>query len=73
MKSSYTVPKLTVHGNVAEITQVVGPESTRRDFVFFNGEVISNRNDLDSRDICSGGDPGTTPLGTPTKCDPRFK
>jgi hypothetical protein len=55
MKTSYTVPKLTVHGNVAEITQVVGSKTTRTDFVFLNGDVISNRNDLDSKDLdCTG-------------------
>jgi hypothetical protein len=55
MKSSYTVPKLTVHGNVAEITQVLGNKTTRKDFVFLNGEVVSNRNDMDSMDLdCTG-------------------
>ncbi|MCV3215229.1 lasso peptide [Plectonema radiosum NIES-515] len=54
MKSSYTVPKLTVHGNVVEITQVLG-NPTRGDFVFLNGNVISNSNDIDSRDLnCTG-------------------
>jgi hypothetical protein len=54
MKSSYTVPKLTVHGNVAEITQVLG-NPTRGDFVFLNGNAISNGNDIDSQDLeCTG-------------------
>jgi hypothetical protein len=58
MKATYSVPKLTVHGNVADITQVVGSESSRKDFVFLNGEVISNRNDLDSQDLdCTGSLP----------------
>lgn len=54
MKSSYTVPKLTVHGNVADITQVLGAP-TAQDFVFLNGNVISNNNDIDSIDLnCTG-------------------
>jgi len=72
MKSSYTAPKLTVHGNVADITQILGP-TDRRDFVFFNGSSISGGNDIGSADICSGGNPGTTPNGTPTNCDSRFQ
>jgi hypothetical protein len=50
MKSSYTAPKLTVHGNVADITQVLG-NPTRGDFAFLNGNVISNNNDIDSIDL----------------------
>ncbi|MBD2605343.1 lasso peptide [Scytonema hofmannii FACHB-248] len=54
MKSSYTAPKLTVHGNVADITQVLG-NPTAQDFVFLNGNVISNSNDVDSIDLdCKG-------------------
>lgn len=50
MKKQYVAPELTVHGNVAEITQVLGGNS-RTDVVFQNGEIISGRNDLGSRDI----------------------
>ncbi|MBW4477280.1 MAG: lasso peptide [Tolypothrix brevis GSE-NOS-MK-07-07A] len=54
MKSSYTAPKLTVHGNVAEITQVLG-NPTAKDFIFLNGSVVSNGNDIDSIDLeCTG-------------------
>jgi len=67
MKSSYTVPKLTVHGNVADITQILGP-TTRQDFAFLNGSSVSGGNDIGSRDICSGS---PTPAGA--KCDPNFK
>jgi hypothetical protein len=64
MKSSYTAPKLTVHGNVAEITEVLG-NPTRGDFVFLNGNVISNNNDIDSQDIvCTGTAPNL-------QCTPR--
>jgi hypothetical protein len=65
MKSTYTAPKLTSLGNVAEITQVSGG-GTRKDFVFFNGAIISDNDDFGSKDICGG----TTPRGP--KCDPRF-
>ncbi|NMG20014.1 lasso peptide [Brasilonema bromeliae] len=65
MKSSYTAPKLTVHGDVAQITQILG-DTTRQDFVFLNGTPISGGNDIGSKDICSG----TTPKGP--DCDPRF-
>jgi len=71
MKSSYTAPKLTVHGNVADITQVLGT-SGRRDFAFLNGSQDSQGDDFGSRDVCRNGDPGTTPINTPTNCDPRF-
>ncbi|NJM71423.1 MAG: lasso peptide [Scytonema sp. RU_4_4] len=57
MKSSYTAPKLTVHGNVADITQVLG-NPTAQDFVFLNGSVVSNNNDIDSIDLnCTGSGP----------------
>lgn len=72
MKSSYTVPKLTVHGNVADITQVNGT-SSRQDFTFLNGQLTSNSDDLGSKDICAGSpDPSRTPINTPTNCDSRF-
>lgn len=72
MKATYTSPKLTVHGNVADITQVLGP-TERRDFTFLNGNPISGGNDIGSRDICSGSpDPSQTPGGIPTNCDSRF-
>jgi len=50
MKATYSVPKLTVYGNVTEITQILGG-SRRTDFAFLNGEIISDSNDLGSRDI----------------------
>lgn len=62
MKSSYTVPKLTVHGNVAEITQILG-EPTRADFVFLNGTVISGNNDIGS------GNLNCTPSGGNLNCN----
>jgi hypothetical protein len=71
MKSSYTVPKLTVHGNVAEITQILGPTS-RRDFVFLNGnpsDDAATSPDQGSRDVCLGN---LDPAQPPANCDPRF-
>lgn len=50
MKKQYVAPQLVVHGNAAEITQILGGDQ-RTDFVFQNGEIISGRNDLGSRDI----------------------
>jgi len=50
MKSSYTAPKLIVHGNVAEITQILG-NPTRADFVFLNGNVISGNDDIGSDNL----------------------
>ena len=56
MKSSYTAPKLIVYGNVAEITQILGGDQ-RRDFAFFAGQIVSQSNDLGSRDIqCTNAD-----------------
>jgi hypothetical protein len=65
MKSSYTAPKLTVHGNVADITQILGP-TQRQDFAFLNGAPVSGGNDIGSRDICAGPDPAGA------NCDPNF-
>jgi hypothetical protein len=58
MKKQYSAPKLTVHGDVAEITQILG-SSDRKDFLFFTGSgtsvVGSNGNDIGSEDIfCTG-------------------
>lgn len=54
MKKTYIAPKLTSFGNVAQMTQVVGNISTE-DFVYLNGQIISNSNDVDSLDlICTG-------------------
>ncbi|WP_258003578.1 lasso peptide [Fischerella muscicola] len=50
MKKAYSVPKLTVYGDVAEITQILG-SSSRQDFLFFNGNSISGGDDIGSRDI----------------------
>jgi hypothetical protein len=67
MKKQYNAPKLTVHGDVAEITQVLG-RSSRKDFVFFNGTSISDDDDQGSRDICQPKNPA--PNGS--NCDPNF-
>ncbi|BAY87290.1 hypothetical protein NIES267_68110 [Calothrix parasitica NIES-267] len=51
MKNTYTTPKLTSFGDVAEMTQVIGGDS-RTDFVFNTaGQPISGGNDLGSRDV----------------------
>jgi hypothetical protein len=50
MKKSYSAPKLVRHGDVAEITQILGNEQ-RTDYVFQAGQIISGNNDLGSRDI----------------------
>ncbi len=52
MKATYSVPKLTVHGDIAKITQVLGGDQ-RTDFAFLSGQIISDSNDLGSRDITS--------------------
>jgi hypothetical protein len=66
MKSSYTAPKLTVHGNVADITQVLG-SPTAKDFVFLNGNVVSNSNDIDSQDlVCTGTQDSSSCKQTPS-------
>jgi hypothetical protein len=59
MKSSYTAPKLTVHGDVAEITQLSGT-SSRRDFLFVGGTIdqaVANAPDQGSQDLCVGTPP----------------
>jgi hypothetical protein len=66
MKKQYSAPKLTVHGDVAEITQILG-SSDRKDFLFFTGSGTtvagSSGNDIGSQDIyCSGKGPKN--LGT---------
>ncbi|BDA71993.1 hypothetical protein RIVM261_004920 [Rivularia sp. IAM M-261] len=71
MKSSYTAPKLTVYGNVAEITQILG-SSSRRDFIFLNGTASPDADaspDQGSRDVCLGR---RDPAQPPANCDPRF-
>lgn len=51
MKKTYNAPELVRHGDVAEITQILGGNA-RTDFVFnSSGEIISQSNDLGSRDI----------------------
>ncbi|MBW4602449.1 MAG: lasso peptide [Calothrix sp. FI2-JRJ7] len=50
MKKQYVAPELTVHGNAAEITQIVGG-AQRTDFAFQNGQQVSGGNDLGSRDV----------------------
>ncbi|MFB2771561.1 lasso peptide [Pelatocladus sp. BLCC-F211] len=56
MKSAYSTPTLTVHGDVAEITQILGSKD-RVDFLFFTGgnSSVSGNNDIGSRDVfCNG-------------------
>lgn len=59
MKSTYSAPKLTVHGDVAEITQILGNKNTT-DFLIFNGAVDASAAaapDQGSRDeFCTGRD-----------------
>lgn len=63
MKSSYTAPKLTVHGNVADITQILG-SPTRADFAFLNGQSIAGDDDIGSRDqLCTGTSQNPTCTG----------
>ena len=50
MKKTYHAPELIHHGNVAEITQILGAGS-RTDFVFMGGSSISGNDDLGSLDI----------------------
>jgi hypothetical protein len=65
MKSSYTAPKLIVHGNVAEITQILG-NRTRADFAFLSGQSIAGDDDQGSRDqICTGTAQNPTCTGAP--------
>ncbi|KAF3886912.1 MULTISPECIES: lasso peptide [Nostocales] len=65
MKSRYTAPKLTVYGNVAEITQILG-SSSNNDFLFFNGNVNSSAAaspDAGSSDLCIGPAPSNANCG----------
>ncbi len=39
MKKQYTSPKLSIHGNVKEITQAIG-RSPAKDTIFFGGNPI---------------------------------
>ncbi len=59
MKSTYSAPKLTVHGDVAKITQILG-NKTMTDFLIFNGNVdadAASAPDQGSRDqFCTGPD-----------------
>jgi hypothetical protein len=57
MKRTYIAPKMTTHGSVAEITQILGKRK-RTDFVFSNGNPISDGDDLGSRDITCTPFPG---------------
>ena len=51
MKKIYNAPELVRHGNVGEITQILGGDA-RTDFVFnSSGTIISDSNDLGSVDI----------------------
>lgn len=59
MKNRYIAPKLTIHGNVAEITQILG-KTRRDDFLIFNGSVDADAaaaDDQGSRELfCTGPD-----------------
>lgn len=55
MKKQYVAPELTVHGNAAEITQILGP-TNRQDFVYTSptpdqNAQVSDGNDQGYRDI----------------------
>lgn len=66
MKSTYSAPKLTVHGDVAKITQILGSSSTK-DFLYFNGSVNGSAaaaDDQGSSDLCIG----TAPTDPNAKC-----
>ena len=45
MKKQYTKPTLTTHGNVESITQILGDEENKQDFLIFNGRVIGSSDD----------------------------
>ncbi|BAZ65657.1 MAG: lasso peptide [Pelatocladus maniniholoensis HA4357-MV3] len=49
MKQTYNTPKMIVHGNLAELTQVAGRNLTK-DVLFFNGNPSNIQSD-DSQDI----------------------
>ncbi|MGB7087646.1 MAG: lasso peptide [Phormidesmis sp.] len=51
MKKLYNAPELVRHGNVGEITQILGGDA-RTDFVFnSSGAIVSDSNDLGSVDL----------------------
>lgn len=58
MKRNYMAPALTSHGNVSEITQILG-KPLRTDFVNVNGTPISGGDDIGSRDINCTSFPGS--------------
>ncbi|MGJ5673901.1 MAG: lasso peptide [Nostochopsis sp.] len=49
MKQTYNTPKMIVHGNLAELTQVAGRNVTK-DVLFFNGNPSGIESD-DSMDL----------------------
>ncbi|GAX44208.1 hypothetical protein NIES4075_52250 [Tolypothrix sp. NIES-4075] len=63
MKQTYNTPKMIVHGNLAELTQVSGRNAIR-DTLFFNGQPTNVQSD-DSLDLLttSNGSPTTRPAG----------
>jgi hypothetical protein len=44
MKKTYSTPKMIVHGNFEELTQVAGNNSVKDSFIF-NGQTLSQSND----------------------------
>ena len=60
MKQTYNTPKMIVHGNLAELTQVAGRNVTR-DTLFFNGNPIQNSDDSQDLYLDSNGNPTTPP------------
>ncbi|NET30805.1 MAG: lasso peptide [Cyanothece sp. SIO1E1] len=44
MKKIYSAPKMTVHGTMEKLTQVLGPDATE-DTLSFDGEVLGTSDD----------------------------
>lgn len=62
MKQAYNTPKMIVHGNLAELTQVAGRNVTR-DTLFFNGTPIQTSDDSLDVFLDSNGNRTTRPAG----------
>jgi hypothetical protein len=54
MKKQYSTPTLTTHGNVAEITQLLG-KSDKDDFLFFPGSSSPATNSATNSPITGDG------------------
>ncbi|MEM9005877.1 MAG: lasso peptide [Cyanobacteria bacterium P01_F01_bin.86] len=50
MKKGYTSPKLTVHGSVEQLTQILGAGDSS-DVLIFNGEVLGTDSQSKSFDL----------------------